>query len=72
MDRVLIDTSIWMDSLLNLEYIEMSWLHWQKAADLSIKIKNTFTPANMLVTISHVPIKKNMPGKYFNTIPHYS
>ncbi|VAX28649.1 hypothetical protein MNBD_NITROSPIRAE02-237 [hydrothermal vent metagenome] len=33
------EKSVIMDALLNLEYIEMSWLHWQKAADLSIKIK---------------------------------
>ncbi len=33
------EKSIIMDTLLNLEYIEMSWSHWQKAADMSIKIK---------------------------------
>ncbi len=33
------EKSIIMDTLLNLEYIEMSWSHWQKAADMSIRIK---------------------------------
>ncbi len=33
------EKAIIMDILLNLEYIEMSWLLWQKAADLSVKLK---------------------------------
>jgi len=34
------ERSLIMDILLNLEYIEMSWPLWRRAAELSVKLKN--------------------------------
>jgi hypothetical protein len=68
------EKSIIMDILLNLEYIEMSWPLWQKAADLSVKLrKKGLTIPLSDIFIASIAIEYDLQiftiDKHFRKIP---